>query len=267
MKQWRFPFRTRSAGEQALLSLLDGDGGAPALRSAAGAGVARPLPGLTGSRRLARPRPLAGLALLLIAVVGYWSLAGRVATARTPVLVAARALPAGATLNSADVRVAHISGDPAMVAALIPAGRLPSLIGRRLQSPLAGGAPVLPSALAPAGRVPAAFTLTLPALNALAGALRPGDRVSVLVTYTSAAGQASTHVVARHVLVLAVGAPRSGLDPGTATVPVTVDLSQPGLATALALANEAGKIDLLRDGSNSDSPIPPANQTVQAGGG
>ncbi|MGH3001686.1 MAG: RcpC/CpaB family pilus assembly protein, partial [Gaiellaceae bacterium] len=101
------------------------------------------------------------------------------------------------------------------------------------------------------------FTLAVPALHALGGALAPGDRVTVLATYGNAAGQAQTKAVARGLEVLSVGQAPSWLDQASATIAVTVELPQPSLASALALANSAAKIDLLREGGNGGStPIP-----------
>ena len=63
-------------------------------------------------------------------------------------------------------------------------------------------------------------------------------------------------VVARDLVVISVGQPPAGIDQASATVPVTVALPQPSLATELALANSVGKIDLLRDGANTTAAIP-----------
>ena len=97
-----------------------------------------------------------------------------------------------------------------------------------------------------------------PALHALGGNLAVGDRVSVLATFTSATGSATARVIARHLVVLAVGQPPTGIDQSSATVPVTVALPDPGVASELALANSVGKIDLLRDGGNTTAAIPAA---------
>jgi hypothetical protein len=66
--------------------------------------------------------------------------------------------------------------------------------------------------------------------------------------------------VARGLRVLTVGLPPEGLDRSSASVPVTVALSDPSVAAALALANSEGKIDLLREGaSGRTAPIPAAS--------
>jgi Flp pilus assembly protein CpaB len=125
--------------------------------------------------------------------------------------------------------------------------------------PVAAGAPIPRAALATPGQQTASFTLAVPVLHALAGGLRPGDRVTVLATFTNAAGQAVTRVVGRHLEVIAVGQ-ASGFEASSQSIPVTVALPDPSLASGLALANEAGKLDLLRDGSaRSAAPIPSAS--------
>jgi Flp pilus assembly protein CpaB len=106
---------------------------------------------------------------------------------------------------------------------------------------------------------PAAFTLTVGAEHALGGALAPGDRISVLATFATASGGALTRVLARGLLVLAVGAPPDIGDPSEETVPVTVALTDPAIAAGLALANTVAHVDLLRDGAGTaDVSIPAA---------
>jgi len=65
-------------------------------------------------------------------------------------------------------------------------------------------------------------------------------------------------MLARHLVVLSVGQPPTGVDASSTTVPVTVALPNPSIASELALANSIGKIDLLRDGSNTTAAIPAA---------
>src|SRR5690242_15037275 len=70
------------------------------------------------SRRLLQPVPMAGIALMLIGllvVYGYTA----AATRRTPVLVAAHDLPAGATIHLSDLRSSRIAADGDVLATLI----------------------------------------------------------------------------------------------------------------------------------------------------
>jgi Flp pilus assembly protein CpaB len=145
------------------------------------------------------------------------------------------------------------------MAALVPERELELVLGRELAAAVAQGAPLPRASVAAGGSRPAAFTLVVPALRALGGALRPGDRVTVLATFESGAGARAT-AVARGLRVLELGQPPAALDTATASVPVTVALSDPSVAASLALANSEGKIDLLREGANGGAaPIPSAS--------
>ena len=210
-------------------------------------------------RRLLQPVPLAGVALLLVGllvVLCYQASAGR----RSAVLIAARSLPAGTVINASDLRSAEVGADPVVLSALLPAGMEASVVGRRLTASLGSGEPLPRSELAASSVSPAAFTLTVPAEHALGGTLQPGDRVTVLATFTSASGGATTHALARGLLVLAVGRIPSIGDPNQTTIPVTVALPAPAVSARLALANSVAKIDLLLDPPGSPAaPIPTAS--------
>ena len=96
-------------------------------------------------------------------------------------------------------------------------------------------------------------------LRLLGGSLRPGDRVTVLATFQNGTG-AQARAIARGLRVLTVGRAPAGLDTTTASIAVTVALTDPSAAAALALANSEGKIDLLREGEKgSTAPIPSAS--------
>jgi Flp pilus assembly protein CpaB len=162
-------------------------------------------------------------------------------------------------LRAADLRSTGLAGDRAVVGALLPSRQLALVLGRRLAAPVLIGMPLARTALAAPTRVPSAFTLVVPVLHALGGALHPGDRVSVIATFQAAAGGAQTRAIARDLQVLAVGQTPRGFDQTSATIPVTLALPDPALASALALAEEAGKIDLLRQGAGAGAPIPPVS--------
>jgi Flp pilus assembly protein CpaB len=253
---------TRRAGEGA-----DDDGSRPPALAAVE--LERPRirtrPERTGSgqprrrpRRLLQPLPLAALLLILLALIGYWSVYART-TRRTQVLVAAHALPAGRVLRASDLADAGLAASRGVLATLVPASEQSLLVGRALKQPVAAGAPIPAAALATARGGGTSMTLAVPVQHALGGQLAPGDRVTVLATYTNASGQAQTRAVARNLEVLDVGT-ASGFNASAQTIPVTVALPNPSLASALALANEAGKLDLLREsGSGSSAPIPSVN--------
>jgi len=198
------------------------------------------------ARRLAQPLPLIGVALLAVSAVGYIAVAARSRTHSSEVVVAAHNLPAGTRLTTRDLRLVKLSAGQELLRQLVPA------------TPVLAGLPVARESVAQPGGGPAAFTLTVAAMHALGGNLAIGDRVSVLATFTSATGAASARVIARHLVVLSVGQPPAGIDQSSSTVPVTVALPDPGIASELALANSVGKIDLLRDGSNAATAIPAA---------
>ena len=224
--------------------------------------AANPAGSLSGLlRRLAQPLPLIGIALLVIAAVGYLAVAAGSRTRSSNVVVAARSLPAGTRLSARDLRLVKLSAGQSLLAELVPGSAEPALLGRRLVTPVLSGLPIGRANLAAAGGGPAAFTLAVPALHALGGNLTVGDRVSVLATFTSQTGNAIARVLARNLVVLSIGQPPAGVDASSTTVPVTVALPNPSIASELALANSVSKIDLLRDGSNTTAAIP----TVTAG--
>jgi Flp pilus assembly protein CpaB len=208
--------------------------------------------------RFLQPLPLAAFLLILLALIGYWSVYSRT-THRTQVLVAAHALPAGRVLRPADLTGSGLAASSQLLATLVPASEQGLLVGRSLKEPVAAGAPIPASALASARGGTDSMTLAVPVQHALGGQLAPGDRVTVLATYTSTTGQAKTRAIARNLEVLSVGS-ASGFNASAEAIPVTVSLPNPSVASALALANEAGKLDLLREsGSGAGAPIPNAS--------
>ena len=230
------------------------DGRAPQLAPARSPQPGRSLPG--SLRKLTQPLPLVGIALLIVAAAGYLAVAAGSRTHSREIVVAARSLPAGTRLIRADLGLAKLSAERPLLAELVPRSAEASLVGRRLAVPVIAGLPIGEASVAAAGGGPAAFTLTVQALHALGGSLAVGDRVTVLATFTSANGQATARVLARNLTVLSVGEPAAGVDASSTTVPVTVALPNPSIASELALANSVGKIDLLRDGTNTTAAIP-----------
>lgn len=217
-----------------------------------------------GARRLNGPLPWIGGALVLLALVGYLAVYAAGAK-RTGVLVTTQALQPGSVLSAMDLRTVQLSGDQALISGLEPASALSQVVGQRVSEGLPAGTPLARSALSTESSSGAQLTLAVPALHALGGALQPGDRVTVLATFGTGTGQARTRAIARDLEVLAVGTVQTGEQPSTATVPVTVALTSPRESSALALATEDGKIDLLRESANgSSAAIPEASET---GGG
>ena len=219
------------------------------------------MPKQAGARRLGGPLPWIGAALVLLALIGYIAVYAAGAK-RTSVLVTTQTLQPGSVLSASDLRTAQLSGDQGVISGLEPAGALSQVVGQRVTVGLPAGTPLTRSALSTESSSGAQLTLAVPALHALGGALQPGDRVTVLATFGTGTGQAHTRAVARDLQVLAVGTVQTGEQPSTATVPVTVALASPRESSALALASEDGKIDLLRESANGSSAgIPEADET------
>jgi pilus assembly protein CpaB len=213
-------------------------------------------------RRLVQPLPLIGIALLAVAAIGYVAVAAGSRSRSSEVVVAARNLPAGTRLTARDLRLVKLSAAQSSLVQFVPASAEASLLGRHLAAPVLAGLPLGRASVAATGGGPAAFTLTVPGLHALGGNLAIGDRVSVLATFTSQTGGATARVIARDLVVLSVGQPPTGIEQASATVPVTVALPNPSLASQLALANSVGKIDLLREGGNTTAAIPAATASA-----
>jgi Flp pilus assembly protein CpaB len=212
-------------------------------------------------RNWATPLRVAGLALVLLAAAGYW-LVYSGTTERTPVLVMARDLPAGAVVRAGDVRVGELAGDRAVLAGMVPEQQLDRVVGRRLASSVTGGAPLPRNALTRPIAEVAAYTLTLPAIRT--GAVQIGDRVTVLATYGAGSGRARTVVIARGLQVLGLGATSGPINSATTTVPVVLAVPDPSIAADLALSNDAARVSLLLEGSRRNTTrIDPA---IERGG-
>lgn len=211
-------------------------------------------------RRLSKPLPLAGLLLTFVALVGYLAIYAA-GTNRTQMLVATHPLPAGTVITEEDVRSAALAGDSSVLAALLPGRDRSQILGRRLSVGVPAGAPLPAAALAERQAQTSQMTLAVPELDVRGTDLSAGDRVAVLATYGAGSGSASTRPVARDLEVLSVGEAGPNADPSTATVPVAVAVANPSVSSALALANEDAKLDLLLEGQDaSNAAIPSASQ-------
>jgi Flp pilus assembly protein CpaB len=237
------------------------NGRAPALRPREQAKTQAAPPTEAGSaRRLLQPLPLAGIMLVLIALIGYWGVYSA-STKRTPILVTTHALAAGTVLTSGDLRSAELAGDSAVLSSLVPVRESGQTVGRRLSTALPAGAPLPAGAVANQQAQTAAMTLAVPDFDVSGATLQAGDAVTVLATFGAGTGQATTRPIARNLQILSIGEVPSNADASTATVPVTLSVSSPSIASSLALANEDSKIDLMLEGSNaSTAPIPQATQ-------
>lgn len=209
-----------------------------------------------GLRVLAwRSRPL----LLIAGVVALALLVARQISppppATEPVVVAARTVPSGALLVEADLRVARVPPRLAPDEAVADPG---SLTGRTALVELSRGVPVVPSMLdegrfgwtAPPGTVTVPVRL---ADAAVAGLLRPGDRIDLVAPGSDAGGAATAVVVARGALVLEViteseaGSALDVLEPDPDTV--TVVAVTPAEGHHLAAAGRGSLGAVLVEGS------------------
>jgi hypothetical protein len=106
------------------------------------------------------------------------------------------------------------------------------------------------------------MTLAIPEFDVSGATLQAGDSVTVLATFGAGSGDATTRPIARDLQVVSIGEAPPNADASTTTVPVTLSVTNPSMASALALANEDAKLDLLLEGAGASSaPIPQASQT------
>ena len=160
-----------------------------------------------GSRRRARLVLIVGLVLAVIAGLGTFIYASAAKTEQpvvvptTPVLVAARDIPAKTTLTAADVKVVEFNVEAKPAAALVKAD---DAIGKVTIQAISVGEPVMPTKFSDPKNpafvvIPASFlgpdgapqpgspsframSITVADQNAVGGAIQPGDIVDVLFT-------------------------------------------------------------------------------------
>jgi Flp pilus assembly protein CpaB len=207
------------------------------------------------ARRAVRPgwvnlRTVLGLLLFCGALLGGNRLLASAAETR-PVWVAARDLPRDTLLGPGDLEAvdvdlpAHLSAGYASAAS--------SLYGQVLTQPVRAGEIVAVSWLARSTDPSAARSITVPveAEHAVGGAIEPGDRVDVLVTFDAENVRARTVLLARSVEVLEVvetGSLAFGED-ALAGITLGVTAEQ---APRLAFALRTGVVDVARvDGPSS----------------
>lgn len=214
-----------------------------------------------GARRKLQPLPLAGAVLVLIAFLGYVGVYSA-STKRTPVLVTAHALAAGTVLSSGDLRTAELAGESTVLDSIVPARDLTQAVGHRLSTALPAGMPLPSGALTAQQSQTSAMTLAVPEFDVSGATLQVGDSVTVLATFGAGSGGATTRPVARDLQILSIGEAPPNADASTTTVPVTLAVPNPSIASSLALANEDAKLDILLEGASaSTAAIPQASQT------
>lgn len=210
----------------------------------------------TVGRRRALPnsRAIVGALLITASVFGvFWSWSASSRPPTTTFVTATRDLVIGDTITAADLRLTAadlpeslrrhaVFSDAAVVVGAVVVG--PIRAGELVQ------AGAVAQRLGDAGLRELSVSLEEP--RALAGRLRPGDRVDVLATF-GAGGDTYTTAVARDVLVLRVARDGSGLG-GRATITLSLGLRPTDDALAIAHAVNVGDVMLLRAAARESSP-------------
>ncbi len=211
---------------------------------------------MDAAERLNRRLALGALALALVAALAVHAylagLARRAAQpATTPVLVAARAIPAHSLLTAAMLQVARFTPATAPPGALTNLGEA---VGAITLAPLYAGQPLVQAdlsgtrrpaslsfAIAPGQR---AITIAVGPTNGVGEMIVPGDHVDVLVTFT-VSGATTVDTLAEDVLVLAVGQRIAGQGGAVPTNYSTVTLEvSPAAAQQVAFAESRGQLTL-----------------------
>jgi len=209
--------------------------------------------------RRADPRALIGVFLTLAALAGSVAFWVGNSDAR-PIVIAARDLPAGATLRSADLSVAYVRMDDSVYRAALPADVLDSLVGRQLAEPIHAQQVLARAQVADQlGLAADQVAMTIPARpeSAVDGHLRPGDLIQVLVTVVDKnKNEAHTRQVLDRASVLEIGRDQSfsssssGVSADGPAVPsgsitsVTLAVTA-DQARQLAEARRTGELDVL----------------------
>jgi pilus assembly protein CpaB len=150
-----------------------------------------------------------------------------------------------------------------VAARVVPASAVDGLVGQVVVAPLEPGDLLTRTQLVDDGGVDGAQTLSfaLPRTAAVAGALRPGERVDVLATFGSGAGAYTAYVV-RGVPLLGVSAPDGGPLGGSSELTLTVAVSELRDVQALGHAVNTAEVFVTRSTAHPevDEPAPGAYQ-------
>lgn len=171
-----------------------------------------------------------------LVAVYLWNAAGH----RTAVLVMARDVPLGATVQRDDVATAEVSVDANVQT--IPAGQTGSVVGKVAVGGLTAGALLSPSQLGTAGPVSAGrmlVPLSLPHARMPSSGLTPGDRLRVVDTPAADADPPTSPPSSIPALVVRVGARDLN---GVSVIDVTV---ASGDGPALAARAATGRIAIV----------------------
>ena len=246
----------------------------PSLRAArngaraSGADAAGVRGGRTVSRRSALPTGRAVVGGFLVALAALGTFAAYLSATSGPTtsyVVARRDLPIGTRLTADDLTALPMEL-PDVVARDAAFATEGPLVGATTVGPVRRGELVQAGDVVKkrsgAGELEVSFELE--SARALAGTLRPGERVDVLATF-GAGGDTYTVTVVRQARVLETSRDRSGIAGGDAEV-ISVAVSSSEEAMALTHAINAGKVTLVRaTGSTVSGEVGTTYQAPAAG--
>jgi len=219
---------------------------------AAAVGGGRPLPRRRG---LPTGRAVVGGFLVALSALGIFTAYSRAAAGPTTRFVVARHdVPAGTRLTADDVVLLPMALPDVVVESAVFAAE-DAVVGATVVGPIRRGELVQVGDVVRKRSGPEELELSfsIDAARALAGSLRPGDRVDVLATFGSGADTYSVTVV-RQARVLQSQTDRGAL----ATSSVLLSLALPSSDEALALTHalNAGEVTLVRStGSTVSGPV------------
>lgn len=224
----------------------------PSLPSSGGRGGAGGRPGADDARALKRRSPLptgravVGGFLVALAALGIFAAySSATAGPTTTYVVARRDIPIGTRLSADDLTALPMEL-PEVVAERAAFANEGPLVGATTVGPVRRGELVQAGDVVKkrsgAGELEVSFELE--SSRALAGTLRPGERVDVLATF-GAGGDTYTVTVVRQARVLETGSDKGGLAGGDTDV-ISLAVVTADEAMALTHAINAGKVTLVR---------------------
>lgn len=219
----------------------------PAVATTAPSGDRPPAPRRRRGQRLSAGHVVMVVAALLAVLLNYSVLRARDDTVR--VAVAARDIPAGATVPAGALRFAPVRVDDDLLANLLEPADVAALDRWVSAGPLRAGEPVRASdvRLPSAPQSQRAMSLPVPVHHAVGGALRPGDRVDVIEVRD---GDPTYVVTDAEVLDVPAAEQRGIAALEQFSVTLAVD---DRTALRLAAALRAGTLDVVR--STGASPV------------
>lgn len=186
-------------------------------------------------------RVAVSLLLLIAGTLGVASVL-KTATARSAVLVAARAVEPGSVIVAKDLKVEEVSLSGGVVS--IAASSMSGLIGKVAAEPLYPGKLLTDRSISSGPPVPVgyvAMSIALKPERAVGGTLRSGDRVGIVATSNAGRPDAASVLLFQKIPVVAIST-RSGGEGNLVIVTLQV---RPEEARALAQARNSGELDLL----------------------